>query len=134
MFDTEGNNVTQETFEGAKLLFICNDVLQTSTSNMDEIHSLIKTLDGKIDMMLLTSSLEQEVETFRHENQLGIPYFFADATVLKTIVRANPGITLWSNGTVLGMWHHNDTPDADEIVELIEKSNGGKGKTTSNLK
>ena len=41
-----------------------------------------------------------------------------DATVLKTIVRSNPGITLWVNGTVKGMWHHNDTPDASEVLTL----------------
>lgn len=119
VFDPDGNSVTESTFEGTKLLFICSDVRKSSTKNMEEIRSLVKALDGKIDMMLITSSLSEEIENFRHENQLGIPYFFADATVLKTIVRSNPGITLWVNGTVVGMWHHNDTPDAAEVVELL---------------
>jgi hypothetical protein len=60
------------------------------------------------------------METFRHEHQLAVPYYYADATVLKTIIRSNPGIALWNNGTVLGKWHHNDTPTASEILELLK--------------
>lgn len=115
----EGEDVTQETFNGAKLLFIIYDVTKASVANMDDIRSLVSALDGKVEMMVLTSSLAEQFEAFRHEHQLAVPYYFADATVLKTIVRSNPGITLWVDGTVKGMWHHNDTPDAAEIVELI---------------
>ena len=68
----------------------------------------------------LTASGADLFESFRHEHQLAVPYYFADATVLKTIVRSNPGITLWVDGTVKGMWHHNDTPQAAEVLELVK--------------
>lgn len=116
----EGDDVTQATFEGNKLLFIIYDVNKASLKNIDDIRELINALEGKVEMMALTSSGSAEFEGFRHENQLAIPYYLVDATVLKTIVRSNPGITLWKDGTVLGMWHHNDTPDAPEILSLIE--------------
>jgi uncharacterized membrane protein YphA (DoxX/SURF4 family) len=96
----DGEDVTQQTFEGAKLLFIIYNVDYVSTANMDEIRELVKALDGKIEMMALTSSSAADFEAFRHENQFAVPYYFADATVLKTIVRSNPGITLWVYGTV----------------------------------
>ncbi|MEJ1238951.1 BT_3928 family protein [Chryseolinea sp. T2] len=115
----EGEDVTQETFTGAKLLFIIYDVTKASTAHMDEIKKLTRDLDGKVEMMILTSSLSEQFEPFRHEYQLAVPYYFADATVLKTIVRSNPGITLWVDGTVKGMWHHNDTPEASEVLQLI---------------
>lgn len=114
----EGEDVTQQTFEGAKLFFIIYDVTKASDANMGRIVNLAKDLEGKIDMMVLTSSGGTQFESFRHENQLAVPYFFTDATVLKTIVRSNPGITLWVDGTVRGMWHHNDTPDASEVLAL----------------
>lgn len=114
----EGEDVTQNTFEGVKLIFIIYDVSKASTKNIDEIRSLINSLDGKVEMMAFTSSRGDQFEAFRHENQLAIPYYFVDATVLKTIVRSNPGITLWVNGTVKGMWHHNDTPDVQEVLSL----------------
>ena len=71
-------------------------------------------------MMILTASSSVDIDAFRHENQLAVPYYFADATVLKTIIRSNPGISLWVNGTVKGNWHHNDTPDADDVLDLID--------------
>jgi hypothetical protein len=114
----EGDDMTSATFEGAKLLFIIYDASKASTENMDEIRKLIKDLDGKVEMMVLTSSSAEQFETFRHQNQLAIPYYFSDATVLKTIIRSNPGITLWVDGTVKGMWHHNDTPKAADVIAL----------------
>jgi hypothetical protein len=71
--------------------------------------------------MILTGSNNESIERLRHENQLAVPFYFADATVLKTIIRSNPGIALWKNGTVLGNWHHNDTPTADEVLKRVSK-------------
>jgi uncharacterized membrane protein YphA (DoxX/SURF4 family) len=116
----EGEDFTQSTFEGQKLLFIIYDVNKASTHNIDQIRTLIKDLDGKVEMMALTASSSGEFDAFRHEYQLAVPYYFADATVLKTIIRSNPGITLWKDGTVLGMWHHNDTPDSSEVLDLLK--------------
>ncbi|HYF70783.1 MAG TPA: BT_3928 family protein [Ohtaekwangia sp.] len=116
VFSTEGEDMTQQTFEGIKLFFIVYNVEKASTENIASIKELIDALDGKIDMMLLTASGGTETEAFRHEHQLAIPYYFADATVLKTIVRSNPGITLWVDGTVKDMWHHNDTPTPIEVL------------------
>jgi 23S rRNA pseudoU1915 N3-methylase RlmH len=118
----EGEDVTQETFQGAKLFLIMYDVSKSSVENMARILKLSKDLEGKVDIMVLTSSGANQFEAFRHEHQLAVPYYFADATVLKTIIRSNPGITLWVDGTVKGMWHHNDTPEAAEVLELIRQS------------
>lgn len=119
VYSVDDEDVTQSTFEGPKLLFIIYDVTKATTKNMDRIRHLIKGLDGKVEMMILTGSGAEQVEAFRHEHQLAVPYYFVDTTVLKTIVRANPGITLWVDGTVRGMWHNNDTPDASVVMELI---------------
>lgn len=115
----EGEDLTQQTFTGSKLLIVMYDIKKASVNNIEELRNLTKSLEGKVDMMILTSSPAEEVDAFRHQYQLGVPYFFTDATVLKTIVRSNPGLTLWVNGTVKGMWHHNDTPEAAEVLELV---------------
>jgi uncharacterized membrane protein YphA (DoxX/SURF4 family) len=116
----EGEDITQQTFEGNKLFIIIYDVREASVKNIGNIRKLAGDLEGKVEVMVLTSSGSEQVENFRHEHQLAAPYYFADATVLKTIVRSNPGITLWVNGNVRGMWHHNDTPEAQEVLDLIQ--------------
>ncbi|HEY8511552.1 MAG TPA: BT_3928 family protein [Cyclobacteriaceae bacterium] len=121
VMDENGDDVTAYTFEGAKLFFIVQDATKTSTKNMEEIRSLMTSLEGRIDMLILTSSPPHDIDAFRHEHQLGVPYYFVDATVLKTIIRSNPGITLWVDGTVRGKWHHNDTPDPESVLELVNQ-------------
>jgi hypothetical protein len=116
----EGDDITMQMFEGNKLLVIIYDVSLASAENIDKISRLAKDLEGKAEVMALTASGGEAFEAFRHEHQLAIPYYYADATVLKTIVRSNPGLTLWVNGTVKGMWHHNDTPTAGEVQQLIQ--------------
>lgn len=118
--DVDGNDVTAETFKGVKLIVVTGDVAKSSTGNIDKIRELIGAVEGKAEVMIFTSSSPEQFEAFRHEHQLAAPYYFVDATVLKTIIRSNPGITLWNNGTVLGMWHHNDTPAGTEVLELIK--------------
>ena len=117
----EGEDITATTFKGFKLLIVMFDVRKASTENIEVIRQLAKTLEGKVDCLVLTSSSSEQMESFRHEHQLGVPYAFSDATVLKTIIRSNPGIALWKDGTVLGNWHHNDTPSAETILNLITK-------------
>lgn len=118
---TEGEDLTQATFQGPKLLIVMVDVRKASVKNMDAIRELTRGLDGKVDCLVLTSSSSEMMEAFRHEYQLAVPYAFADATVLKTILRANPGIALWKDGTVLGNWHNNDTPSTEDIMKLLVK-------------
>jgi hypothetical protein len=116
----EGEDKTTYTFEGARLLIIIFDVKKASTKNIKSIRELTRELEGRVDCFVLTSSGSEVMEAFRHEHQLAVPYYFADATVLKTIIRSNPGIALWKDGTVLGNWHHNDTPSADDILNLLK--------------
>lgn len=116
----EGEDMTSYTFEGNKLLIVIYNVNKASVDNIEAIRTLTKELEGKVDCFVLTSSGAEAMENFRHEHQLAIPYYYADATVLKTILRANPGIALWKKGTVLGNWHHNDTPSASEVLDLLK--------------
>jgi uncharacterized membrane protein YphA (DoxX/SURF4 family) len=116
---TDGDDFTQQTFEGAKLLIVLYNVSHASSKNAEKISKLIQEIEGKIEPIILTSSTSEDIEAWRHEHQWAAPYFFADATVLKTIIRSNPGLTLWVNGTVKGMWHFNDVPDAEELIKLL---------------
>jgi hypothetical protein len=115
----DGEDMTQYTFDGAKLMIVMYSVKHASAKNANKISALIEALDGKAEVMILTSASSVEVEAWRHEHQWAAPYFFVDATVLKTIVRANPGLTLWVDGTVKGMWHFNDTPEVSEVLGLL---------------
>lgn len=113
----DGDDYTQETFTGSKLLIIFYDVKHADVDNMPDVSALVNGLKS-IEPMVLTAAGESEFEEFRHEHQLAAPYYFADATVLKAMIRSNPGLMLVKNGTVLGKWHNNDVPRPELLQGL----------------
>lgn len=113
----DDGDFTDQLLSGNKLLIIIYSADKASVANLDAIKTL--AAQSSVTTWILTSSGYDEFEAFRHENQLAIPYFYADATVLKTMIRSNPGIMLLTDGKVLGKWHHNDTPDVSEINQLL---------------
>jgi uncharacterized membrane protein YphA (DoxX/SURF4 family) len=117
---TDEGDFTEETFVGVKLIIIIYDVTKASSRHIEELKSLISQLPSSVEVLALTASGETEFEAFRHEYQLAVPYYFADMTVLEAIIRSNPGLWLLKNGTVMGKWHHNDIPGAEDILDLIK--------------
>ena len=117
----QGNDdYTDQLLTGNKLIIIIHQLEKTSLKKIDRIRNL--TYDNsRFDTWILTSSGYEKFEAFRHKHQLAAPYFFADATVLKTMVRSNPGVVLLQNGTVLDKWHYNNTPLTDEIIEILNR-------------
>jgi uncharacterized membrane protein YphA (DoxX/SURF4 family) len=118
VWNDEGD-FTQETFTGNKLLIIIYDVQKADTENIKAINALARQSGEQVQSMILTASDIASFENFRHEYQLAVPYYFADATVLKTMVRSNPGLLLLQDGVVKGKWHHNDVPQKEELLDLL---------------
>ncbi|WP_128543656.1 BT_3928 family protein [Larkinella soli] len=119
IWNDEGD-FTQESFKGNKLMLIVREVDDLSFGDMPSIRKLLKGVEKQnVIPLILTSLSDDEINRFRHEYQLAVPVYKADATVLKTIVRSNPGLWLISDGVVKGKWHHNDTPDPEDVLQRI---------------
>ncbi|MBF9252872.1 DoxX family protein [Pontibacter sp. 172403-2] len=119
VWNDEGD-FTQEIFTGNKLLIIVQSVATADREDIESINKLVQAAEQNgIQPIVVTSSSGQDFEMFRHEVNLAAPYYYGDGTVLKTIIRSNPGLVLLQNGTVKGKWHHNDTPDMEEVKGLL---------------
>ncbi len=115
----DDEDFTEKSFQGTRLIVITYDVTKADVESFQDINRLIHGLrDSVVTPVTFTASDTQTFEDFRHEVQLSTPYYFADATVLKTIIRANPGLVLLDNGVVKGKWHYNDVPDASTLLKL----------------
>ena len=118
--DLEGD-FTQQTFEGNKLFVIVKSTKDIDAGSIPAIRSLVRNLRGSpVRTFILTSVSDDEINAFRTQYQLNIKYYKVDATVLKTIMRANPGTWLLKDGIVRGKWHYNTTPDAAEVKNLVK--------------
>ncbi len=121
VWNQEDVDYTAQTFQGTKLMLLFHDMGTLNTTHLDEIRGLISGTDTQMEVIAFTSADAASFENFRHEYQLAVPYFFVDATVLKAMIRSNPGIILVKEGTVLGKWHHNDVPESGEVLSLARK-------------
>lgn len=111
---------TQQSFEGNKLFIIVKNLNDINIAAFPDIRELVKGLKSKgVDPIILTSASSGEMDEFLRAQQLPLPYYYADATVLKTISRSNPGIWLLQDGVVRGKWHYNDTPDASTVLSKL---------------
>lgn len=56
-----------------------------------------------------------QIEDFRTKIGATFPFLVADDILLKTIIRSNPGVLLFKDGTIVKMWHHKKLPTFQEI-------------------
>jgi len=119
IWNDEGD-FTEESLTGTKLLVIFSDVNKARIKTIPEIIVLSGQLQEKAETWVVMANDEATYETFRHEYQIALPYYFGDGTVLKTVVRAIPGLLLLKDGVILGKWHNNDIPSAGEIEALLQ--------------
>jgi len=117
-------DLTETSFQGARLFIVIYNAKKANKKSVKDVNTLLATLGGNVEPWVLTASDAATFEEFRHDVQLAVPYYFADATVLKTMMRANPGLILVQDGTVLGKWHFNDVPNVSEINRLLRQGQG----------
>ncbi len=99
------------------LLIVSYDLMKTDTDIQIQLNKLNEDAmnDGGPYVYGLAANTYSQIEPFRHEYQVMYDYLTADGTMLKTIIRANPGVVLLNKGTVLAKWHFDDLPSYDEI-------------------
>ena len=102
------------------ILIISKDLKQANFSRMDrllDIHS--STQKFEIPMYLITTANKSEIEEFRKNYKLHIPFLINDETEIKTISRSNPTLMVLQNGIVRGKYSFRSTPSWDWLNENI---------------
>ena len=138
IFDDDGNDLLPQILEDSAYTFmlISYDLEQLgefekegkvavgfkptekTKSQFEVLNAFAKEADKEgMKFMVLTASGIDYIGSFRHQMQTEYPFYGCDGTVLKTIIRANPGLVLMKNGEVLGQWHINDFPDFEDLME-----------------
>jgi hypothetical protein len=61
-------------------------------------------------MLAFTASGPSEIDAFKHKHNALYDFALVDNTVLKTMIRSNPGLMLMKDGTVIANWHYHNFP------------------------
>lgn len=104
--------------ENPHFMIVCHDIHKINKSAFaTKIVNLAKEAEAKdIEIyVVIAKASEEEIKDFKEGMNVSIPFYTADDVLLKTIVRSNPGIVLWKNGTILQKWHHRHLPSLETI-------------------
>ncbi|WP_373520514.1 BT_3928 family protein [Aquiflexum sp.] len=111
---------TDEILTGKKAVILVTNMSKLNTSYLEEIDAMIAGLKGtEIIPLLVAASSEDEIEWLISSRAWGIEGYQGDATVIKTIMRSNPGIMLLDQGVVLKKYHFRNTPTSEEVKGLF---------------
>ncbi len=111
-----GEDFTQASLSGRKLFVVVHKMNKKVEKKLLEAN--IKGFASEntdYEVLILTAS-ETKTDAFLKKNDLPLPYYLVDATVLKTMVRSNPGFLALKEGTILKKWHYNDFPETPDKI------------------
>ncbi len=125
--DASGTDYTGEIFESPNnsLVIVAYDLNNTNLHAIGDLNALaINAAENyNIRTVLLTSASAVTAEKFRKDNKLAMEIFYCDAVPLKSMVRANPGLLLIKNGTVINKWHYHLLPSYSTIENQYFQKN-----------
>jgi len=118
-WNTEGDQ-SEFLFAGNKVIILSSNMAKMSEANLDDIGQLVKSMEGApVDVVFIAAATQEEIDAFLNKNGWSIIGLQADATVVKTIMRANPGIMILKDGVVVEKYHHTNTPEATDVLDLF---------------
>jgi uncharacterized membrane protein YphA (DoxX/SURF4 family) len=118
--DLNGSDYTQDIIEypGYTFLLVCYDLDKTNKDVFGKVNDFAMLCkQDSIPFVCLTASPKESVEAFKNEVKTTIDFYNCDGTVLKTMVRANPGLMLIKGGSVVDMWHYHSFPSFSNLKE-----------------
>jgi uncharacterized membrane protein YphA (DoxX/SURF4 family) len=121
--DPEGNDITKQVLTGNKLILIVQNTNKADRERFLDFNKLFaEAVKSRkhIEVLTITSTSAGKFDSFRHDVNLATPYAFADATVLKSIIRSNPGLLVLHNGTVVAKYHYHDIPALYQVEKAIQ--------------
>lgn len=109
-----GDNVTDDVLNDSTYTFflIASRLDNADDSNIDLINEIYDySNEHGYRFYCLTSSTDEDIETWRDMTGAEYPILLADDIMLKTMIRSNPGLMLIKQGTILNKWNDDDIPD-----------------------
>jgi uncharacterized membrane protein YphA (DoxX/SURF4 family) len=119
--DAQGNDYTKELLANPyyNLIIVADNLSKADDDAINSLNALAINLQEHFNTttVLLTSSSPQFAQAYGKQHHLLSEIFYADGVPLKSMVRANPGVLLLKNGTVINKWHYHSVPKYDVLVK-----------------
>jgi hypothetical protein len=115
--DDDGNNMNDSIFHNPdySLMVVVYNLAGTHTSAFKQLNDIAGGCDKIHVKFFVVTVNDGHIEDFRNKYQTAYPFYYADDTPLKTIIRSNPGLVLLKNGVIINKWHYLHFPTFDEL-------------------
>ncbi len=115
--DSAGNDRTAEILNEANvLLIISSDMSKLNGSDFQPFEAFASLRSKGFKVFVWTSGLPSDVERIQSQTHLPYEWLTGDRTLLKTIVRSNPGLTYLRKGTVVKHWSSAHLPKNEDLI------------------
>lgn len=111
IMNAQFDDITQQVlnFPGETYLFIMYDLNETSVRGAKKAEMIYQKYSKTgVKFYALTGSSDADVQKFKDKTDVTFPFWKTDPTVLKTMIRANPGLIKLKKGTITGKWNWRD--------------------------
>ena len=131
-----GEDITEQVLDeqGYTFLMVSPNLEHADDSRLDLLNELYEYANEHgYPFYCLTSSTPQHIKHWQETTGAEYPFCLTDGTVLKTVIRSNPGILLLKDGVILRKWSHNDLPTIEEeqATRPLEEISYGQMMTDS---
>lgn len=121
----DGEDLTWEVLEqpGYTFFVVAPNLKRTDEGMLDVINDLYDY--AKVNdyaFYMLTSSGSDVIDEWTDHTGAAYSYLQADEILLKTMIRANPGLMLLKDATVIGKWSKVDIPRDDQLTVGIDEN------------
>ncbi|EOZ99279.1 hypothetical protein A33Q_0657 [Indibacter alkaliphilus LW1] len=115
----EDGDYTDEILSGRKAVILITSISKMNTSQLDKIDEMLKGIQtSPILPLVVAASSQDEINKLISQRNWNLEGYQGDATVIKTIMRSNPGIMLLEDGVVLKKFHFRNTPSVEEVIGI----------------
>lgn len=117
--DSQGTDYTAEIIGNPyyNMVIVAYDLHAANHNALTAMNALAINAVDKYNTrtVLLTSTSPSAVDSIKKKYQLIMEVFYVDPVPLKSMVRANPGLVLLKNGTIINKWHYHLLPSYDSL-------------------
>lgn len=119
--DLRGKNVTNKFLNEKDYSFwlIAWDIEKTDKDAQHKVNDFALLCEkDHVTFIGLSASSDTKIKDFRHEVQAMYDFYQGSENQLKNMIRANPGLLLMKNGTVIAKWHYHNIPPYHEVKKI----------------
>ena len=125
----DGEDITDEVIsrQGYTFLLIAPHLRQADDSRLDLLNLIYEYAEGQdVPFYCLTASSERSILRWCENTGAEYPFCHTDETILKTMIRSNPGLLLLKDGTIIRKWSSDNLPDEQTLSGPISQTEIGQ--------